>query len=170
MLVKEIMTTTVRTATSDSSISDVAMMMCFNNISGMPVVDADDNIVGIISEKDILRAMYPNVDEHMGSGMDTTRVDFEELESEYRDLISLSVSDLMTKHVYTVSPDEPILLAVSVMCVNMIRRIPVARHGKLVGIISMGDVHKAIFQKNIHKNLRQDMMARDRHQRPAVIG
>jgi len=170
MLVKEIMNTNIRTASPDSSISEVAMTMCFNKISGMPVVDDDNAVVGIISEKDILRAMYPNVDEYMGNGMDTGRVNFEELESEYRDLINLSVSDLMTKHVYTVSPQEPILRAVSVMCVNMIRRIPVAKDGKLVGIISMGDVHKAIFQKNINSNLQQDMMAKNQHQRTAVIG
>lgn len=169
MLVKEIMITNIRTASSDSAVSEVAMTMCFNKISGMPVVDKNDNIIGIISEKDVLRAMYPNVDEFMGNGMEMGRVDFEALESDYRDLINLNVSDLMTKHVHTVSPEEPILRAVSVMCVNKIRRIPVAINGKLVGIISMGDVHKAIFQKNINNNLRQDIMAKHPQQRATPI-
>lgn len=170
MLVKEIMNTNIRTATPDSSISEVAMTMCFNKISGMPVVDDDYNIVGIISEKDILRAMYPNVNDYMGNGMEVGRVDFEALESEYRDLINLRVGDLMTKNVFAVLPESPILRAVSVMCVNMIRRIPVARGSKLLGIVSMGDVHKAIFQKNISNNIQQDIVVKSVPQRPAAIG
>ncbi len=169
MLVEEIMSTGVRAASPDSSISDVAMTMCFNKISGMPVVDEDNEIVGIISEKDILRAMYPDVEEYMGRGMNMGQVDFESLEAEYRDLINLSVKDLMTKTVLTVIPKVPILRAVSVMCANRIRRIPVATDNKLVGIISMGDVHKAIFHKNINQTLQPDVTASIVSQRPAVL-
>jgi len=165
MLVKEIMNTNVRTARLDSSVSDVAIVMCFNKISGMPVVDSDRNIIGIISEKDILNGMYPNVSEYMETG----RVDFEALEKEYRDLITLSVEDLMTKNVLTVTPEDPILRAVSVMCLNKIRRIPVADKGKLCGIVSMGDVHKAIFQKNFSKTHEPGLLAKDMHMRPAVL-
>lgn len=149
MQVEEIMSTKVWSAHPDTLISDVAVTMCFNKISGVPVLDDDDNIVGMLSEKDILRAMYPDISEIM----DGTRIDFEELEKEYRDVINHKVSDLMSTHVHTVSPQDPVLRAVSVMCVNKIRRIPVAKDGKLIGIISIGDVHKAIFQNNITKNL-----------------
>lgn len=165
MLVKEIMNTNVRTARLDSSVSDVAIVMCFNKISGMPVIDENRNIIGIISEKDILNGMYPNVSEFMETG----RVDFEALEKEYRDLISLNVADLMTKNVLTVTPEDPILRAVSVMCLNRIRRIPVADNGKLCGIVSMGDVHKAIFQKNFSKTHEPGLLAKDMHMRPAVL-
>jgi len=165
MLVKEIMNTNVRTASSDSKVSDVAIIMCFNKISGMPVVNENREIVGIISEKDILKGMYPNVVDYMESG----RVDFESLEEEYRDLINLRVEALMTRNVLTVTPDDPVLRAVSVMCVNKIRRIPVASNGVLQGIISMGDVHKAIFQKHFSKTLEPGLLAKDMHMRPAVF-
>jgi len=168
MLVEEIMNTGVRTASPDSSISEVAMTMCFNKISGMPVVNEDNDIVGIISEKDILRAMYPDVEEYMGKGMNMGRVDFEALEAEYRDLISLSVKDLMTKNVLTVTPDAPVLRAVSVMCANRIRRIPVATNNRLQGIISMGDVHKAIFLGNIRQTLEPGKVA-DLSRQSAVV-
>lgn len=145
MLVKDIMTTSVRTARPDSSIRDVAITMCFNKISGMPVTDGEGFIVGIISEKDILHGMYPNVNEYIEAG----RLDFEALEKEYRDILAHSVNDVMRKPVITARPEDPVLRAVSVMCVNKIRRIPVADDGgRLVGILSMGDVHKAIFQAN----------------------
>jgi CBS domain-containing protein len=53
--------------------------------------------------------------------------------------------------VFTVEPDMPLLRAASTMFRNRIRRIPVSDGGKLLGIVSVGDVHKAIFQKNITK-------------------
>jgi len=150
MLVQEIMITNIRSAVAQSSIKEIAMTMCFNKISGMPVIDKERNIVGVISEKDILRGMYPKVDEFMGNGMNTGRTNFEDLESEYLDIMNMKVQDLMTANVFTVKPDEPVLRAVSIMCLRKIRRIPVAIDGKLVGIVSMGDVHKAIFQNNIN--------------------
>jgi len=165
MLVKDIMNTNVRTARPDTSVSEVAIVMCFNKISGMPVVGEDNEIVGVISEKDILKAIYPNVSDFMEVG----RVDFEALENDYRDLINLKVSHLMTPKVITVTPELPLLRAVSVMVVNQIRRIPVAENGVLKGIISMGDAHKAIFQKHFTGTLEPGAMAKDLHLRPAVL-
>lgn len=165
MLVKEIMNTNVRTTRTDSSINDVAIVMCFNKISGLPVVDDDNRIVGIISEKDILNGIYPNVSEYMETG----RIDFESLEQEYSDLINLKVEDLMTPSVLTVTPEDPVLRAVSVMGINKIRRIPVAEDGMLCGIVSMGDVHKAIFQKHFTASSSPGLLAKDMHMRPAVL-
>jgi len=145
MLVKDIMTTSVRTARPDTAIRDVAVTMCFNKISGMPVTDDENRIVGIISEKDLLHAMYPDMSTYVEGG----RVDFEALEGEYKDVLSNRVDAVMKKPVITARPDDPILRAVSIMCLNKIRRIPVSDdNGHLVGILSMGDVHKAIFQAN----------------------
>ncbi len=165
MLVKEIMKTDVRTARPDSSIREIAVTICFNKISGMPVVDGENRILGIISEKDILRGMYPRVDEIMQNG----RVDFEDLESEYRDLVNLNADDLMTRHVRTVSPDDPIMRAVSVMCVNKIRRIPVAENGKLVGIVSLGDAHKAIFQAHLMRSMDAPSDSRAQHKAGTAV-
>jgi len=143
MLVKDVMTANVRTARRDTRIRDVAILMCFHRISGLPVIEEDRTIVGVISEKDVLRAMYPKVDEAMRLAQTPL---FEELESEYRDVLNLHVDALMSKRVFTVAPNDPILRAVSVMFAHKIRRIPVADHGRLIGILSIGDVHKAIFK------------------------
>jgi CBS domain-containing protein len=148
MLVKEIMNTNVKVANLDTPVREIAVIMCFNKISGVPVVDSDNNIKGVISEKDILNSMYPNVDEYMQAG----GYDFEKIENEYTDVLGRQVKDIMKPGLFTVSSDEPILKAVSIMCAKKIRRIPVADDGKLVGIISIGDVHKAIFQKQLDEN------------------
>jgi CBS domain-containing protein len=148
MIVRDIMSTAVKVARPDDLIRDVATVMCFNKISGMPVVDSSDQIVGVISEKDILHGMFPTLDDMMEN---PTVVDYEALEHDYRDVVNMKVSDLMSPRVFTVEPDLPVLKAASIMFRNRIRRIPVSQGSKLVGIISVGDVHKAIFQQNITK-------------------
>lgn len=145
MQVKEIMTVSPKTVSPDMLVKDVAMLMLIENISGAPVVDDQDNIVGIISEKDVLIHMFPTLDELMNE----TRPDFEELENNYQVTMTLTVEKLMTKAVATVSSDMPCLKAASIMWMRKIRRIPVADNGKLVGIISIGDVHRAIFKNSI---------------------
>ena len=121
--------------------------MCLNKISGVPVVDENNTLVGILSEKDILKAMFPDITEIMGQ---SGKPDFESIESDYSDVMHKTVSELMTHTVASVTPDMPLLKAVSMMCVKQIRRIPVTDNdNKLVGIISIGDVHKAIFQENL---------------------
>jgi CBS domain-containing protein len=136
----------VKTVKPDSLARDVAMVMCLQKISGMPVVDDDDRIVGIISEKDILQHMFPNIDEAMT--MDS-RPDFEDMEKKYAETLGMRVSELMTGNVATVSADMPCLKAASMMWLRKIRRIPVTEGNKLVGIVSIGDVHRSIFQNQL---------------------
>ncbi len=145
MKVSEIMSTGVKTARADTPIKEIADTMCFNSISGLPIVDENDNIVGIVSEKDLLKRMFPDMSTIAAEG----RPNFEEMEKGYSDTLSLVASDIMTTPVSSVSPDMPIMKAASMMCINQIRRIPVADNDKLVGIISIGDVHKAIYKSSM---------------------
>lgn len=140
------MCTDVKTCNIDTTIKDIATIMCFNKISGLPVVDGDNNVVGIISEKDILCSMFPDMKELVESGAKT---DFEEMEKDYSSVLNKTVDDLMTRVVASVSPDMPILRAASMMWLRKIRRIPVTENNKLVGILSMGDVHKSVFQDSL---------------------
>jgi len=146
MLVKDIMTTAVKTASPTDPVRDIATIMCLNKISGLPVVDGEGILVGMISEKDILHAMFPKLQDFIAN---PSTPDYEQLEREYRDVVSLRVADLMTTPPYTAEPDMPVLKAASMMFRNRIRRIPVSQGGRLIGIISIGDVHKAMFRKNL---------------------
>lgn len=157
MLVKDVMTQAIKTARPETRIKDVAVLMCFNKIAGVPVVEADRRIVGIISEKDILIAMYPKMDDVM---LGDAYPSLEELEYGYRDVLELTVGDLMAKRVVTVGPDEPLLRAAAVMFLQQIRRIPVAVDGRLVGIISLGDVHEAIFKETLDQQFASRAHAR----------
>jgi len=145
MKVSEIMTTGVRTARADTPVKEIANTMCFNKISGLPIVDENDKIIGIVSEKDLLKRMFPDMATIATEG----RPNFEEMEQGYADTLQLVASDIMTTPVSSVTPDMPIMKAASLMCINNIRRIPVADNDVVVGIVSIGDVHKAIFQSSL---------------------
>lgn len=153
MIVKDIMNTSVKSATADTSIHDIASIMCFNKISGVPVIDGDNKLIGVLSEKDILRNMFPDIKTVMEQGGTT---DFEAMERDYKNILHKKVGDIMSTTVSSVTPEMPLLKAASLMCSKQIRRIPVTdRDGTLVGLISIGDVHKAIFRENLLKNQKE---------------
>ena len=146
MKVEEIMTTGLKTAKIDTSVKDAANIMCLSNISGLPVVDDDNNIIGIVSEKDVLQKMFPDMSDIADEGAPN----FEEMEKSYANALDLKVGDIMSSNVSSVDANMPIMKAATLMCARQIRRIPVTENGKkLVGIVSIGDVHKAIFQQSL---------------------
>ena len=142
MLVQDIMTTNVRTITSDKKLGEVVSMMCIYRYSGIPVVD-DGKLTGTVSESDVLGRMFPKLEDLMGN---MSGVNYDEQMKQYENVVHLSVKDVMTPTVITIKPDMHILQAASMMVGRKFRRIPVAVGDKLVGMVSMGDVHKAIYQ------------------------
>ena len=142
MLVKDIMTTNLRTVTSDKKLGEVVSLMCIYRYSGIPVVD-DGKLVGTVSESDILGKMFPKLEDLMGN---MASVNYDEQMGQYGNVVHVKVKDVMTPTVITIKPDMHILQAASMMCGRKFRRIPVAVGDELVGMVSMGDVHKAIYQ------------------------
>lgn len=150
MQVAEIMSRSVRSVTPDSKLLEVASLMCLYRFSGLPVVEGDQ-LVGIIAEKDVLHRLFPTLEDLIGEGM--RAVDLDQMMGQYKEVMGLKVSDVMVRNPITVSPDMHILRAATVMARNKFRRIPVADGGKLTGMLSLGDIHKAIFQANITTTL-----------------
>jgi len=145
MNVEDIMTTNVRTVSSDKKLGEVVSLMCIYRYSGIPVVD-DGKLVGTVSESDVLGRMFPKLEDLM-SGMST--VDYDRQMQHYSDVVSITVKDVMTPVVVSVKPDMHILQAASMMVGRKFRRIPVAVGDTLIGMVSMGDVHKAIYQNTL---------------------
>lgn len=145
MKVCEIMTAKVKTAPPEASIADVARLMVLNRISGIPVVD-NGILMGIVSEKDVLRSIYPSYQEFIESAASTRNL--EEMEERYQDVTRMKAKTIMTKAVATVSPDTPILKAASLMIRKKVRRLPVVDdQERVVGIVTQGDVHLAVFER-----------------------
>lgn len=147
MLVKDIMGFSVRSVKIDTPLIEVVTLMCLYRYSGLPVTDDNGKLIGIVAEKDVLARMFPSLEELLDGGM--ASIDMDELMRKYKDVVKLKVGDLMTPSAISTTPDTHILRAASVMARYKFRRIPVTDGGILVGMISMGDVHKAIFKVNI---------------------
>lgn len=148
MLVKDVMVADVRTAKKDDLVRSVAVVICTNKISGLPVIDDDGFLVGMISEKDVLNALLPSYSDFLDDPIRAR--DFQAMEQAYSDVLSRTVSSLMTKKVFSVSPDDLVMEAASRMALHHFRRIPVVdEEGRLVGIVSLGDIHKSIFKREL---------------------
>jgi CBS domain-containing protein len=149
MLVNDIMSRTPKTVAPDSKLLEVVSLMCLFRYSGLPVVD-DGKMVGFIAEKDVLHRLFPTLEDFKDV---MAAPDYDNMIYQYKDVVNLKVADVMTANVITVSPDMHILKAATVMVRHKFRRIPVADGGRLVGMLSLGDIHKAIFQANLSHNM-----------------
>ena len=137
----EIMTSTIHSVRPSDPLRKVVGLLCKNRISGVPVVDGKGRLVGLISERDVLEAMYPDRPELRQRRGGARGAPGE------REIASIASSEIMVGEVITAAPDTDILRLASLMAVNKIRRIPIVEDGLLVGIVSQGDVYRAIFER-----------------------
>lgn len=144
MKVEEVMTKDVYTVKPDDLASKAVALICKHNIAGLPVVDEENKVVGVVSEKDLLSKMYPGYDEFQRDPVGS--MDFENMELNYYDVSKLKIKEVMSSPPITALPDTPILKIGSMMILNKIRRIPIVdKAGKLLGIVSQGDIHRTVF-------------------------
>ena len=141
MTVEDIMTRQVITVRPETTIQEAARLMFTNRVSGLPVVDAGGRVVGIISDGDLIRRQRrPKVTPWW-------RLFFqngEQLAREYRKIVGITVGDVMTRPALVISPVFGIETAAAILDNRQIRRLPVVRDGRLVGIVSRGDLVKAL--------------------------
>ena len=116
---REIMTKSVRTATQDMTLRDVAAMMRDGDMGAVPVV-ADGKLIGIVTDRDIVvRAI-----------------------AEGKDPKSTKLGEICSGDVVSVSPDQSVDEATELMRDKAVRRVPVIDKGRLIGIVSLGDLAK----------------------------
>ncbi|MBF0195829.1 MAG: CBS domain-containing protein [Magnetococcales bacterium] len=146
--VDEVMTRNVHTAKPTDLILDIADTLCNKKISGMPVVDNDHRLIGIISEKDILEAIYPGFSK-LRENPEMVN-DFSAIENSYAEILHLTVEDLMIRAVFSVNKNDPAIKAAVQMDIHNIQRLPVVnKENCLLGFVSRGDIHKAIFKRRL---------------------
>ena len=154
MQVKDVMTRSVRSVAPDTKVIEVASLMCLYRFHGLPVVEDGDSLIGYIAERDVLHSLFPTVEQLMEEGMGN--VDLDREIGKYKEVLTRRVSELMTPNPIVVSPEMHVLRAATVMVRHRLRRIPVAENGVLLGMLSLGDVHKAIFHANVANKLKFD--------------
>jgi CBS domain-containing protein len=146
MHVKDLMETAVITIRDDAGLEDVVRLLHEKNISGVPVVDASNHLVGIVSHRDLLRILYPYYDSYYKAP--ELYSDFDMRECKAAEIRKMSVSRFMSEPTYTTHPDTPILHAGGLMLARGIQRLPVLLGGELVGIVTRKQILREIFRKN----------------------
>jgi CBS domain-containing protein len=159
----DVMMTNVITVGPEACLQDVAHILLTQRISAVPVVDADGKMVGIVSEGDLMRRA------EAGSGrcrpwwlaMLTGR---DVLAAEYVKEHSRKVTDVMTSSVVTATPETPLQDIATLLEKNRIKRVPVVRDGKVVGIVSRANLLQALasLRKQIDVDTANDSEIRER--------
>jgi len=141
MKIEEIMTRDVITVGPQTPIHEAARLMVDHGVSGLPVVDEQGNLVGVLSEGDLI------VRQRARPRVPWWRAFFQEgerLAREYQKAAGTTAEEVMTKAVISVSPDLPIEAAALILDQRRIRRVPVVADGRVVGIVSRGDLVKVL--------------------------
>ncbi|MGH7253710.1 MAG: CBS domain-containing protein [Nitrospiraceae bacterium] len=143
MLVHDVMSTGVVKATKTDTVRSVVVKMLSRNCGAIPVVEDDNRLVGMVTVRDVLLPLYPNYGDYIHDSVRSR--DFSEMEEGYPDVLAKKVEEIMSTNPLTVSPGDPILQAASYMGLKNFRRIPVVERGKLVGMVSIGDINRGLF-------------------------
>ncbi|TLY40429.1 MAG: CBS domain-containing protein [Nitrospirae bacterium] len=143
MLVHDVMSTGVVMAKKTDTVRSVVVKMLSRNCGAIPVVEDDYRLVGMVTVRDVMLPLYPNYGDYIHDNVRSR--DFSEMEEGYPDVLAKKVEEIMSTNPLTVSPNDPILQAASYMGLKNFRRIPVVEKGKLVGMVSIGDINRALF-------------------------
>lgn len=116
---------TVASAEPETTVTELLAALAEHNIGAMVVLAVDGTVVGIVSERDVVRRLNER-----GAA-----------------LLERPVSEIMTHEVFTCQPDDSVDSLTVLMTERRIRHVPVVTNGKLVGIVSIGDVVKSRIKK-----------------------
>ena len=139
---KDCMSKKIKSVQPDMNAKDALKILMDSGASGLPVLDAGGNILGVFTEKEILKAILPAYLKDVGSfvyGGDS--------KSELKKLAHLDkfiVKDIMRKEVPTVSEDTSLTEVSHIMLTKSERRVIVTRLDRVVGVITRADVVKAL--------------------------
>jgi CBS domain-containing protein len=141
------MTTAVITIDPDTSLHALAALLSERGISGVPVVDADNRVVGIVSEGDLLRRIETGTQRRTTRRtlwwLDTIASDRERAR-DYVKSHARTVKDVVTRDVVSVSDTTELADIAMLLKTKRIKRVPMVREGKLVGIVSRANRVRAL--------------------------
>lgn len=143
MKVADIMVTSVISVGPDASVREVASLMLERRISGVPVVDDAQRVLGIVSEGDLIRRPEIQTD-HAPSGWLSLFLSNEERARGFVKSHGRKAREVMTQPAICVAPDTPLTDVVRLMERHRVKRLPVVEHGKLAGLVTRADLLRAL--------------------------
>ena len=143
MIVKEVMSTGVVTAYPKDSVRSVVIKMLSRHCGAVPIIDEQQNVIGLVALRYVMLPLFPNLGDYIHDNVHSR--DFAEMEEGYPEILRKNVEEIMSKNPLTISPNTSVLEAASYMGRKHFRRIPVAEDGKLLGMLSIGDINRGLF-------------------------
>lgn len=144
LTVKDIMTENPVAVMPDTTLKEVANLLFKHRISGLPVVDSAKSVVGVITNRDLIRAAMPDY-KSLISNLALT-YEAEPFENLLKEEDRITVKELMSTNIYSVEEDVSVVEVAAVMLFKDIRRVPVVRDGELVGLVVISDIVSKIIR------------------------
>jgi CBS domain-containing protein len=148
MKVRDIMITKVFTVKPSNTIKELLTVFTSNRIGGVPVVDEKDQLVGIVSDGDVLRYLAPKP---LGFAGLVYIIEDGEMEDIIQEKLNTPVKEIMTKkNLLYVSPDEEFERTIRLLSMHHYKKLPVVNGaGRVIGVLSRGDIINNISKKMI---------------------
>ena len=166
MKAEDVMVSTVITVGVNASIGEVAAILLNNHISAAPVVDEKGELVGIVSEGDLMRRPEIGTTKRHSWWLELISNKWASA-TEYIKSHSRKVADVMTRDLITAKPDTPLGDIAGLLERNQIKRVPIVERGKLVGIVSRANILQAL--SSATRKLPSLMTADDSELRKKVV-
>ena len=167
MKVRDVMTTNVFTVAPDMPLKEVATRMLEYGISGLPVVDDEQNVVGVLSETDIL---YKETTAPKRDGLVDWLVHYGE-DPPAAKLNARTARQAMTTPAVTITPRRSVADAAELMLEVGIDRLPVVDAGELVGIVTRADLVRAFTRgdEEVEREIKEDVLLATLWMNPADV-
>jgi CBS domain-containing protein len=151
MKARDVMVSKVITVGPDALVQDVAAILLQNRISAVPVVASDGKLLGIVSERDLMRRPEAGTEKQRPAWLEflTSK---DALADEFVKTHSRKVTDVMTADVITASPDTLVGALATLLEKNNIKRVPIVDGGKVVGIVSRANLLQALASLTLEKS------------------
>ena len=142
MKIQDIMDKYPITVNEDTNVKAIAELLTKHRITSVPVVDEDFNLLGLVSEGDILyKKVRPNAPHYVNLlGASIFYGGLSEYNADFKKLLAVSAKDLMTKNVIVCHADEDVEEVATVMLEQHLKVVPVTKDNKVVGVVSRHDI------------------------------
>ncbi len=160
MKIREVMTEDVLTVPTGKSLKETAKLLADTGISGLPVTDDDGNVIGVISEADIL---FKERSPERRRGGSFAWLFFPDMVENEAKLDARTAGEAMSSPAITIGPDRPVGEAAARMLDDAVNRLPVVDdEGKLVGIVTRADLVRAFTRSDgeIEMEIRKELISR----------
>jgi CBS domain-containing protein len=162
MKARDVMVSPVVTVRPSSTVREVAKLFLDHQISGVPVVDHQDKLIGIVSEGDLMHRAEIGTEQRPSWWL-LLLADDQVLAADYIKAHAQKVEDVMTREVVTAAPDTPLNEVAGLLEKHAIKRVPIVGDGQLVGIVSRANLVQAFASSGSKLEVRlSDTTIRDK--------